>query len=120
MKKRVLYFLWILGTIIIGLLSGTSIALSFLPDLGDILYGLMFYGIVAFVFPTYKPLKIAILSICCCYLIECSQLCQADWLNTIRSNRLGRLVLGYGFLWMDLLFYTVGGLFGGLLKIITN
>jgi Protein of unknown function (DUF2809). len=43
-----------------------------------------------------------------CFLVEISQLIQVDWLNTLRSNRFAALVLGQGFLWSDLLAYTIG------------
>lgn len=42
------------------------------------------------------------------YLIEISQLVQADWLNALRHTRLGRLILGFVFLWSDLVMYAVG------------
>ena len=42
------------------------------------------------------------------YCIEISQLYQADWINAIRGTTLGALVLGHGFLWSDILCYTVG------------
>ena len=51
-----------------------------------------------------------------CYLIEVSQLYQGEWLNQIRRTTLGGLILGYGFLWRDLLSYTVGVLLGGFIN----
>jgi Protein of unknown function (DUF2809) len=42
------------------------------------------------------------------YCIEISQLYQADWINAIRHTKLGGLVLGFGFLWSDLLMYSIG------------
>jgi len=41
-------------------------------------------------------------------MVEISQLYQVEWLNNIRSTTLGRLVLGQGFLWSDIISYTVG------------
>ncbi|MBB3108768.1 hypothetical protein FHS18_000796 [Paenibacillus phyllosphaerae] len=40
--------------------------------------------------------------------IECSQLYQADWMNAIRATTPGALVLGHGFLPVDLLRYAAG------------
>ncbi|WP_373330910.1 ribosomal maturation YjgA family protein [Salmonirosea aquatica] len=54
----------------------------------------------------------AALCVLVCYCIELSQLYQADWINTLRSTRLGGLVLGFGFLWSDLVCYFVGTLLG--------
>ena len=42
------------------------------------------------------------------YCIEISQLYQAGWINAIRGTTLGALVLGHGFLWSDMVCYTVG------------
>lgn len=116
-RNRLHYLLFIFLTIGLGLLSRTA----FIPDwiypyLGDMLYALMFFFIVGFLFPRTSTLKVTLISIGFCFLIELSQLYQADWINAIRSYRLGGLVLGYGFLWSDLVSYTVGGVIGGLLE----
>ncbi len=42
------------------------------------------------------------------FTIEFSQLYQAGWINDIRSTLLGALILGKGFLGIDLIRYTVG------------
>ena len=42
------------------------------------------------------------------FLVELSQLWHPPFLETLRATTLGGLVLGYGFLWSDLLCYTVG------------
>ena len=42
------------------------------------------------------------------YLVECSQLLHTPLLESIRTTTIGGLVLGYGFLWSDLVCYTVG------------
>lgn len=44
------------------------------------------------------------------YLVELSQLWHPAFLETIRATRVGGLILGYGFLWSDLLCYTAGAL----------
>lgn len=44
------------------------------------------------------------------YAIELSQLSSAPLLAAARATRLGGLILGYGFLWTDLVCYTVGAL----------
>ena len=46
------------------------------------------------------------------YLIEISQLYHALWIDAIRATTLGGLVLGFVFLWSDILCYTVGVLLG--------
>ena len=42
------------------------------------------------------------------FLIELSQLWHPPFLEALRATTVGGLVLGYGFLWSDLICYTVG------------
>ncbi|MED4787739.1 DUF2809 domain-containing protein [Bacillus atrophaeus] len=84
-----------------------------LPDLlniyaGDALWALMIFLGAGFVFHTMKTSRAGLISLAFCYLIECSQLYHADWIDRIRDTTLGGLVLGYGFLWSDLGAYTIG------------
>lgn len=79
---------------------------------GDTLWALMVFLGIAFVFPGLRTKYVAALAIAFSFSIEISQLYQADWINGIRSTRPGALVLGAGFLWSDLVCYTVGVLIG--------
>ena len=116
-RNRILYLILIICTIGIGLMSRASfVPASVLPYLGDILYTLMYYFIFGFLFPEMSKWKVAAISIGLCFLIEISQFYQADWINAIRANRLGGLILGFGFRWSDLLCYTLGGLWGVALE----
>jgi cellulose synthase/poly-beta-1,6-N-acetylglucosamine synthase-like glycosyltransferase len=105
-RLRITYFVLIIATIIIGLLSRHF---SFIPlFLGDILWAIMVYSIMCFLF-FGKPVKfIVIASLLFCYAVEFSQLYKSPWINDLRHTLFGRLVLGEGFLWSDLLCYTVG------------
>lgn len=76
----------------------------------------MFFFIFAFLFPKQAPYKIAIISIGLCFAIEISQLYQADWIKNLRNSTLGKWTLGKGFLWSDLVCYTLGGMFGVLFE----
>jgi glycopeptide antibiotics resistance protein len=84
--------------------------------LGDTLYALMMFWIMAFLFPRKSVLIVAVLSLMVCFSIELSQLYQASWIVEIRKTRLGGLVLGFGFLWSDLISYFVGVVFGFLIE----
>lgn len=42
------------------------------------------------------------------YIVELLQLWHPPFLEALRATTLGGLVLGYGFLWSDLVCYTVG------------
>lgn len=44
------------------------------------------------------------------YLIEISQLFSPPFLVAARSTLIGGLIFGYGFLWSDIICYTVGAL----------
>ncbi len=110
-RSRKYYLLFILTTIALGLLSRTAIIPDFIyPYLGDYLYAVMYFFIFGMLFPRKSSLRIAIYSILFCYLIELTQLSQASWLNQIRSYKIGALVLGHGFLWSDIISYTLGGI----------
>ena len=68
----------------------------------------MFYFIFRFLF-IHKTFFInALISTTGCFVIEFSQLYQADWINAVRATTIGALVLGSGFLWTDLVCYTIG------------
>ncbi|MDN3550738.1 DUF2809 domain-containing protein [Mucilaginibacter aquaedulcis] len=105
-RQRISYLILVFITIVAGLLSRHF---DFIPlFIGDILWSLMIYFIVRFFF-IKRPVKFMILSgLLFCYAIEFSQLYQAPWINNLRHTLFGRLVLGTGFLWSDLLCYTVG------------
>ena len=106
MKTRIYYFLFICFIIIVGLVSRK---IGFIPlAVGDILYAVMMYFIVRFLFVKSSKNFVAITSLLICFSIEFLQLYQDSCIVEIRSTTFGRLVLGQGFLWSDLLAYTFG------------
>lgn len=110
-KARIGYFFLILVIIILGLLSRRYSAIPLW--IGDVLWAMMIYFIARF-FSLNSPVKniaIAALAICCA--VEFSQLYSAPWINSLRHAFLGRMLLGEGFLWGDLLSYTIG-VFGAI------
>lgn len=112
-RNRKVYALLLMLTVVIGLLSRADFIPKLIyPYLGDILYTLMIFFLLGLFFPTTHSLKLTLLAIIFCFLIEISQLYQAEWINAMRNTRLGGLLLGYGFLWSDLISYLVGGLLG--------
>ena len=105
-KPRFIYFLLVVLTIIIGLLSRQT---TLIPKFtGDILWALMVYFIVRLLFIKKTVKFIVTGSLLFCYAIEFSQLYKAPWIDNLRHTIFGRLVLGDTFLWGDLLCYTVG------------
>lgn len=79
---------------------------------GDVLWALMVFWGFGFLFARTPTVKIMLAALAFSYLIEFSQLYQADWINALRQTTLGGLVLGFGFLWSDLVCYTIGVLAG--------
>lgn len=122
-RNRLIYLSTVIATIALGLLSRRLS--HYLPEfinsyLGDALWALMIFQFAAIVFPDRKTFEIAVFSLIFCYLIEISQLYHAPWINAIRSTRLGGLVLGFGFLWTDIIAYSFGVGFGTLVEKIAS
>lgn len=114
-RNRLLYFLLVVITILSGLASRRFEAI--LPPwvnmyLGDALWALMVYWILALLFRRKEPVWIALATLLFSYSIEVSQLYHAAWIDAIRATRLGGVVLGFGFLWSDMVCYTAGAAFG--------
>ncbi|PEW51212.1 hypothetical protein COJ17_03010 [Bacillus thuringiensis] len=110
-RNRVVYALFTIVVIILGLSSRKfAFALPHLLNdyLGDALWALMIFTGFGFLFPKTETKKLAFISLMFCYGIEASQLYHAEWIDSIRATTLGGLVLGYGFLWSDVVAYTIG------------
>ncbi|WP_242320054.1 DUF2809 domain-containing protein [Bacillus cereus group sp. BfR-BA-01349] len=120
-RNRVVYALFTIVVIILGLSSRKfAFALPHLLNdyLGDALWTLMIFTGFGFLFPKTETKKLAFISLMFCYGIEASQLYHAEWIDSIRGTTLGGLVLGYGFLWSDLVAYTIGVGVGILCEVI--
>lgn len=75
---------------------------------------LVYLGIL-FLHPSVLRRTAATLALSFSLLIEISQLYHAPWIDSLRSQTLGGLILGFGFLWSDLGCYCVGVTLGCLL-----
>lgn len=84
--------------------------------LGDALWALMVFLLFGFFFHKKSTLWIALAALTFSFSIEISQLYHASWIDALRTNRLGGLVLGFGFLWSDLVCYTLGVAFGYVME----
>ncbi|WHY75077.1 DUF2809 domain-containing protein [Fictibacillus enclensis] len=97
--------------IMLGLASrlyGSSLPAFFAENAGDALWAAMVYFAFRYLF-VRKSLGTAILlSFLFSFGVEFSQLYQDDWINQIRDTLLGALILGKGFLAVDLVRYSVG------------
>ena len=118
-RNRFLYLILLVLTIVSGLASRHFSTI--LPHwvqlyLGDGLWALMVFLMFGFLFQTRSTRFVAITALAFSYSIEISQLYHASWIDALRANPLGGLILGFGFLWSDLVCYTVGVGFGYVLE----
>ena len=110
-RNRIVYLISV--AIVMGVGLSSRKYAGYLPEwintyLGDALWAVMIYLFTAVLLHDRKLLQIALASLLFCYLIEISQLYHAPWIDAIRNTRLGGLVLGFGFLWTDIIAYTMG------------
>ena len=75
---------------------------------GDVLWAAMVYFAAAAAWRRAPVARIAVGALLFSMLIEASQLYHAPWIDGIRATRLGGLVLGFGFLWSDVVCYAIG------------
>lgn len=110
MKNRLIYLFVVFVIISLGLLSRSELMPNGFLKMysGDTLWAMMVFFGVSFLNPSWTIKQRFLIALCFSFGIELLQLYQADWINEIRYTRLGGLILGFGFLWVDLLCYTVG------------
>ncbi len=115
-RSRVVYTALTVCIIAVGLLSRSSLRELMPPVLsdylGDTLWAMMVFTGLATVFPSRSSGQLALAAICFAVAVEISQLFQPNWLESIRRLPGMRLVLGYGFLWSDIVCYLVGVFLG--------
>ena len=111
MKRRIAYLLLAIVTMLVGLASRRyrPHLPSFIGEYsGDVLWALMLFLIVSFLLASRPLFQRCVVSLVLALAVELSQLYHAPWIDGIRSTTLGGLVLGFGFLWSDLVCYFVG------------
>lgn len=86
---------------------------QFWPDFiatyaGDTLWALLVFLLIGFIWPSLSIFKAALIALSFSLIIELSQLYHAPWLDELRRQTWIALVIGRGFLWSDLVCYTVG------------
>lgn len=110
-RIRIMYCCAIIITIVSGLCSRAYA--EYLPEfaaahLGDVLWAAMVYFGFRLLLSRCSMAVALGLSMLFSFSIEFSQLYQAAWINEVRATLVGGLILGRGFLWIDLLRYTAG------------
>ncbi|MBX3179435.1 MAG: DUF2809 domain-containing protein [Candidatus Hydrogenedentes bacterium] len=81
---------------------------------GDTLWALLVFLGISAAAPGARLLHRSGAALFVSFAVEFSQLYHAPWIDALRDTTLGGLVLGFGFLWSDLVCYTVGIALGAL------
>ena len=107
MKRKIIAS--IIGIAILIPLGLISRRIAWIPaETGDALWAMMVFCFWRIILCRKTLRLVAIVSLATAYLVEFSQLITWPWLVSLRGTTLGHLVLGQGFLWVDLLAYTIG------------
>jgi glycopeptide antibiotics resistance protein len=122
-RRRVIYFILYLLVIPVGLATRKfpSYFPGFVADFGgDVLWSTMFF----FLFRAFQPkaslLRIAVYTFAFSLSIELSQLYHAQWIDSLRTSFLGRMLLGSTFLWSDIGCYLTGTIIGWLIALFAD
>lgn len=112
-RRRIFYFFLALIITVIGLATRSHPQLF--PAVvaeygGDVLWAALFLFPLRIIFPTTPLWKLACYNYAFGVLIEFQQLLEMPWLVNLRHTLFGKLFLGLGFLWSDILCYAVGTL----------
>ena len=110
-RTRLAYFACALGVVVLGLASrrfGQSLHHFIAAYAGDTLWALLVFLITGFLAPRLRVAQRVCVALGFAWTVELSQLYHAPWIDAIRRTRFGGLMLGFGFLWSDLLCYSVG------------
>ena len=104
-RTRRVYLVSALGVLALGLGSrrfGASLPRFVAAYAGDTLWALMVFLGLGFVLPHVRLARRACIALAFAWAVEVSQLYHAPGIDALRHTRLGGLVLGFGFLWSDL------------------
>ena len=110
-RNRLVYLGLLTIVIVLGL-GSRKFAASLPPfiaeNAGDALWTVAAFVSLAILFPRWSSIQLGSTSLLISFAVEFSQLLDVSWLNAIRNNKIGRLFLGSGFLWADLIRYLFG------------
>ena len=106
MNQRRIFLLVLALLIFLGLVSRK---IQFIPpETGDALWAMSVFAFLRILSPRMSYLGTAVLSLAISFAIEFSQLIHYPWLDSVRNTWTGHMLLGQGFLWEDLVAYTIG------------
>lgn len=111
LRKRTFYLIAMIIVMLLGLASRSyaeRLPTFWADHAGDALWAAMVYLLIRMLLPAYRTWTCALAALLFSFGIEFSQLYRVEWLDALRSTTLGALVLGRGFLAVDLIRYAVG------------
>lgn len=115
MKHHLIYFVFVLITMFFGLQTrnpNLELPKFIMNHGGDALWTMMAYWGIRLITPKREPSFAFLVALSFSFIIEITQLYQANWVNELRRNKIVALIFGSGFLWIDLVRYTAGALLG--------
>ena len=99
----------LIGIIVLIPLGLYSRHLKWIPEeTGDALWAMMVFCLWRIILVKQSLRLVAIISLTHSFLVELSQILRWSWLVSFRSTFIGHMMLGQGFLWTDLLAYSIG------------
>ncbi|MEK5029212.1 ribosomal maturation YjgA family protein [Paenibacillus sp. FSL M7-1046] len=114
MREKFAYSIAMLLMMVLGFGSrafADQLPLFISRHFGDALWAAMIYFAFRVLLTRQQRWISVVLSFGFSFGIEFSQLYQEIWINELRATLLGGLILGKGFLWIDLIRYSAGILF---------
>jgi hypothetical protein len=117
---RLTAILAMIGAAAIGLLSRTTPLQGipvFTAAAGDTGWAIAAWFLFRMMFPQAGLGLMIILTAGLCLSVELSQLIKAQWLEDLRQHRIVALLIGRGFLWVDLVRYLAGIMIALLLDV---
>jgi hypothetical protein len=109
--RRLGYVALLLLTVLLGLASrqwADALPRFVGAYVGDALWACAVYWALAVVRPRMRHAPRGMLTLAIAVAVEISQLFHPAWLDAIRDTALGGRILGFGFLWSDLVCYVCG------------
>lgn len=109
--KSLAYLLCAMVVLVLGLGSrryGNDLPPFLSEYAGDTLWALLVFLGISVLRPNARLWLRGATALGIAFAVELSQLYHAPWIDGIRVTTLGGLVLGFGFLWTDLVCYAVG------------
>ena len=120
-RSRPVYLVLLTLTVVAGLASRIyrgSIPLVLDRYAGDTLWATAVLLLLGLLYPRARTRSLALAAAAISLAVECSQLAHPAWLDALRRVPGVALVLGYDFVWIDLVCYAAGVVLGSVLDAI--